>query len=434
MRLHSPRGWLLLLAGTLALPGPVAPADEAILRDGRRLRGQLRLEDQRWRFLPAGASEPVSPASLSQVRLEPAALPPLRAGAVHRVTLRDGQSLTAGLVDLDGKSLTLRTAWADKVSLPRSAVASVTQLPGWALAHLDDFEDGLQGWRVEGSPVLGGPRTSGRKALVLTAPGQATEHTLAAPVAEGRAGINVHDTNETTGATWMVEAEFRTPGGPRTVSVVVAGAVGHCEARVPGLEGVTGRVPRSAGWHRLVVQFTKTSLRVVLDEAVLWYSLKQGPGGPLVRWRMACRRTEGPQPPRGRVAFDEFAVHRSADELRRPAPEPGQDEVWLLDGDQLFGRVVRADGRSLTLEGRFGRRNLPWSAVRGIFPRQERRPAEPPRDDRVRLHVENGYPQPDELEGTVLLLDARRCRLRHALLGDLELERGRIARVLWDSP
>lgn len=434
MRRRSPRGWLLLLAGAFVLVAATAPADEAVLRDGRRLSGKLSLDQRRWSFVPAGKSEPVPAESLSQVRLESVPASPLRAGSVHRVFLRDGQALTAGLLDLDDKTLTLRTAWASRVSLPRSAVASVTQLPGWALVFLDDFEDGLKAWKVEGKPDLGGPHTSGQKALLLTAPGQTAEHTLREPIEEGRASVNFHDSRETSGAAWVVETEFRTADAPRVVTVTIAGNGTHYEVRVPGRDGMTARVSRSEGWHRLTVQFTKCSFRIVVDESVLWYSLKQGAGGPLVRWRIACRKGEASQPHRGRVAFDEFALHRAVEEPRRLPGDPSQDELLLSGGDQLFGRVSRADGRSLTIEGRFGRRTLSWTAVRGFYLRRAPRPAESDRGERVRLWIENGQAQPDELEGIVLSLDARRCRLRHALLGELDLERGRIARILWDVP
>src|SRR5262249_40319557 len=198
-----------------------------------------------------------------------------------------------------------RTAWADRLVLPRSAIASVTQLRGWALVFLDEFEDGLGAWKIEGKPALGTPTTSGSKALLLARPGQAVEHTLREPIEEGRAGINFHDARDASGATWLVEAEFRTPTGPRVVSVIVGGDATHYEAKVPltpfpsppggegkGVRGTASRVPRSEGWHRLTVQFSKSSLRIVLDEAVLWYSLAQGPGGPLVRWRMVCRKAD----------------------------------------------------------------------------------------------------------------------------------------------
>ena len=115
-----------------------------------------------------------------------------------------------------------------------------------------------------------------------------------------------------------------------------------------------------------------------------------------------------------------------------PPADPSQDEVWLLSGDQLFGRVLRTDGRSVVLDARFGRRTLPWTAVRGIYLRRQAAPARPETAGRVRLAIDNGADaEPDRLEGVVLALDEGRCRLRHPLFGELNLERGRVVRIQW---
>jgi len=426
MRTHLYAGWPLLVAAL----GPAVPAarpDEAILRDGRRLPGTLSRGDKQWQFLPTGKSEALPLAALQSVRLETRSAAPFRAAVVHRVTLRDGEGLTGVLLGLDDRALLLRTAWADKVSLPRAAVAAVTQQPGWALVCAEDFTGGLKAWKIEGKP--GHQPGSG---LVLTTAGQSAAYTPATPLKEGRATIAFRAADD-KGASVLVEAAFQTPAGPRVVAVTVAGRPRYA-AVVPGVTGTSTPVPSSAGPHRLTVQFSPSALRVVVDEAVLWHSLKHGPGGPLVRWRLVCRQAEG-QRPGCRVAFEDFALHRAVDEPRRPPGDPGQDEVWLLSGDQLFGRLLRADSRAVVLEGRFGQRTLAWSAVRGLFLRRAARPIRPGEAGRVRLWLDNGIDsQLDRLEGTVLSLDERRCRLRHALLGEVVLERGRVSRVQFHPP
>src|SRR5215472_6718432 len=120
----------LVVAVALGLAVTAVRPDEATLRDGRRLSGKLTFRDS-WRFLPTGKSEPLPVSSLLAVRLEPSSSSPFRAASVHRVTLRSGEWLTGILLDLNDKTLSLRTAWTDKVTLPRSAVAAVTQQPGW---------------------------------------------------------------------------------------------------------------------------------------------------------------------------------------------------------------------------------------------------------------------------------------------------------------
>src|SRR5437660_4264071 len=126
-------GWSYL-AGVIAGALSLAPlfADEAITKDGRRVvSGGLRLDKTgRLLFAPKkGASLPL--ADLAHVRLAPAPAPPFRIGAARRVRLTDGQQFTGAFLGLEKQSLVLRTAWADKARIPRSAVAALTPLPGW---------------------------------------------------------------------------------------------------------------------------------------------------------------------------------------------------------------------------------------------------------------------------------------------------------------
>jgi hypothetical protein len=192
---------------------------------------------------------------------------------------------------------------------------------------------------------------------------------------------------------------------------------------VEGVEGDAQPVARSPGWHRLVVQFTSGSLRVTCDDAVLWYTLKQGPPGPLRQVRLACRAA-GTATPRGAVAWGAFGVEQAADESPRPGGDPTQDEVWLDDGDQLFGKVVRADRRAVELQARFGARTQPWSKIHGLFLRRAAPPVATTSGAHVRLGLANGLTADlDTLDGVLRSLDARSLILQHALLGELRIDR-----------
>src|SRR5262249_38053595 len=133
---------------------------------------------------------------------------------------------------------------------------------------------------------------------------------------------------------------------------------------------------------------------------------------------------------RGAVAFDEFTLTRAVEVLSRPAGTAPQDEVWLTAGDQIFGRLTRLDRRGLELEGRFGKRTCSWADARGAFPK---RPAAGPATTEgahVRLWLRPAAgSEPDELEGVLHALDDRRLTLRHAALGDLEIDRARLLRL-----
>src|SRR5205807_10518463 len=100
----------------------------------------------------------------------------------------------------------------------------------------------------------------------------------------------------------------------------------------------------------------------------LWYeSAKQGPAARLTTIRLACVARSPAQSLRGAVHFDDLSLAKPLDDLAHPPGDAAQDEIWLLPGDQLFGRIVRADRRGIEIHGRVGKRSLPWTVVRGIF-------------------------------------------------------------------
>jgi hypothetical protein len=415
---------MLVLAHFL-LGLPAGQAEEAIHADGRRLAGSLAVDDRgRLVFAVPGRPEPVDVESLAQVRLADANPPPFRIAAGHRVLLRSGEVLSGQLLALDGETVVLRTAWADRLALPRAAVAAVTQLPGWQTLFVDDFTGGLEAWSSSGQPALGDEKAG--PALLLARPGQALAWAPAVPLTAGRVGVNFQERDGAAGARWLLEAQFGDGKQPRLLRVTLAGTDGYPVEGV-GLEGTAGAAGRTPGWHRLTVQFTPRSLRVLCDDAVLWYNLDRGPGGPLLRVRLRCQEAPDAPPTRGAVALAAFSAARAVDEAVRPPADPGQDEVWLASGDQLFGTIGKGDGRAVEVQGRFGRRSLPWSQLRGCYLRRAEQPPTAAAGTVVRLSLRSGLGgEPDLLDGVVLGLDERRLRLRHALLGEVSVERGRV--------
>jgi hypothetical protein len=175
--------------------------------------------------------------------------------------------------------------------------------------------------------------------------------------------------------------------------------------------------------------FSPDSLVVTSDDAVLWYSRRQGPGGSLRQVRLACTAV-GNGGSNGAAVFDDFTVARSLDELRHQDADPAQDEVWLLSGDQVLGQVPRADGRGIEVRGVFGSRTLSWSEVRGIFPRRQPVPVRKTEGELVRIWLrgESGAAA-DEWEGAVRQLDEHHLTLLHPVLGEQKIERGRLQQL-----
>src|SRR5262249_39338236 len=119
-------------------------------------------------------------------------------------------------------------------------------------------------------------------------------------------------------------------------------------------------------------------------------------------------------------------------ELKQPAAETGQDDVWQLPGDQVFGEVVKADRRTIELKGRFGKRTFSWGDVRAIRLRQEVRPPRTTDGEHVRVWLRPWVgAEADELTGVVLALDGKRLKMRHPVLGDVELDRTWLRKLAW---
>jgi hypothetical protein len=369
-----------------------------------------------------------------------------RAGGGRRVHLWDGERISGQILELNKDTLRLRTAWAARLELPRAAVASIEPLPGWRTIFDEDFrrvrshaERGNEvvgaasavGLKFPGEPTFAGAEDgTGARALVLRDAGQSLTYTPVKPLTAGRVGVNFQERGQTLGARWLVELLFQQAERARRVTVTVAGGGEHYLIDTGGLKGTVRRVARTPGWHRLLVQFSKRSLRVTCDDDVLWYNLEDGPGGRLQRVTLHCQQLPQREAMHGAVEWTEFCIERAVDEHPPSPVDCEQDAVRLLDDDQLFGRIVRADRRAIQIEGRYGKRSLPWTAVSGC---SFRRPSAPPKANeraKVSLLVNFGLcAETDVLEGVVTRQDEQRLVLRHAFLGEVTLERGRVREI-----
>jgi hypothetical protein len=424
-------GIRVALAVGAALLASVAAgaADEAVLRDGSRHPGSLAFAEGQLRFQSADGRAPFPPADVHAYRFPLLPGSPFSAPMLTRLWLPGQQRVTGELLGLDGEQVRFRTPWAASLTVPRKAVEALTQPPGQVSLFAAPFERGLKGWRVAGTPPVGAPASpSGQPSLLLDRPGQSAEHALGTPVAAGSFGVSFRETAPVEGAHWMVESGFRGDSEAHTLRVTVAGEPGGYAVAVPGRAAPIITSGSSPGWHRLRVEFGPTALVVTVDDVALVHDRRDGPGGPLVRVRLRCVEEAGTGGARGGVAFTDFGLARAVGERRRPPGEPGQDEVWLASGDQLFGRIRHADRQGVAVAGRFGDRTLAWSEVRGLFFRQSAPPAA--EGQRVRVLWRPGPgPERDELEGVVTGLDDRQLTLTHDVLGVCRIERARLREV-----
>lgn len=424
----------LLIASLLALG--VGRAEEGVLRNGERVPGELSSDGEgRLLFRRLGQAAPVPLNDMDQIRFPSQRLPPLRVGAGFRVVLRGDQHLTGELLGIDSDKVRLRTAWGDNLSIPRAAVVAVRHVPGFVTLFVDDFENDLNSWRLTGKPVLTTKQhTSGQRCLYLNSPTQAAEYTLSTSLVAGRAGINVYDSVQAQELAWQMEAQFAGSTGWPTVRVRLDPRTDRYTAEVVGTAATTGRLPRKDGWQRLAMEFSSDRLVLSLDDDILVSCRQPRSGGALRNVRLCC--TQHASSPRGNAEalFDDFSLALAVPELPHPKGDPEQDEIWLLSGDQLFGHVLDGTAATIQLRGSFGSRVLRWSEVRAIYFRQAGTSVPKPAGKRVRVWLRPGIGlEPDVVEGTVRRLDAHHLGLRHAVLGDLEIDRKRLHRLFWPS-
>ncbi len=419
-------GGVLVVMASLV---PLLPAAEQAWRmDGRHVRGILTLDKGRLHFRST-EGEAIPLADLARIRFADKTPPRFRAGGGRRVRLRDGQIITGQLLGLSRDTLTLRTAWAAHIELPRTAVTSLDPLPGWRIVAEDDFRNGLSAFTATGEPALtqAGSGLEPR-AVLLRAIGQALVYTSSQPLSAGRAGINFRNQGQVSGARWTFELLFQEGESTRRVVVTVAGNGEHYAVDTGVMQGETRSVLRTTGWHRLIVQFTKRSLRVTCDDDVLWYNLERGPGGRLKQVTVHCRKAGAEDTaPRGTVAWTEFCLERAVEEHLRLPVEAEQDAIRLVSDDELFGRILQADRRAIEIEGKFGKRSLPWDKVAGCTFRRAATVPSVNKGANVRIMVSSGLSsEADVLDGIVTALDEKRLTLQHALLGKLTFERGQV--------
>lgn len=401
--------------------------DEALCRDGQRRDGMLKFVDGRLRFFVSDGGKPLELEELRNIKLggSPAATGP---GGGCRVLLPGGQRLSGELLELRSDKLVMRSAWSARLEIPRSAVVAISSLPGWRTRFADPLDDGLQAWSVVGKPRV---RAKGPGALVLDRVPQELTYELPTPLLAGRVGVHAQLVANPDGARWQLQACFG-PGVTRpltTLTVTVAGDGSHCTITAPqAWKGVSTPVSVPATAFRLVLQFTSRSLRVSAKGDVLWYSERTGPPEPLRQVRLVCTRGDGAGRPHGSVVWSQFLIEEAVDEPTRPPGDPSQDEVWLATGDQLFGRLLHADGHNLELLGSFGRRRVPWIGVNACYLAGASTSVLPPRGQRgVQLCLDSQRANDaDVVEGLLIALNASQWILRHAFLGDVRLSRSSV--------
>jgi hypothetical protein len=432
--------WITAILGfAIVARGQVPPSSRDALErpEGHRLGGSFRGDAKGgFRFQPDDGSPPIpieGPAEIALGGRGPAATagtPPVQ------VTLGWNQRVSGQLMSVDARTIRLADGPGGRpVTIERAGALGLRQRPGEALVLIDGFEtiDPAR-WSHVGAPKLDEEiKLAGEHSLRLEADGSAVTARLAEPVAQGRLELAYQDTAAVVpGAQWFVDLLFRGETGPETIRAVLGWAedsLGVSSTGGPVL--AVQRLARKPGWHRLEVRFGPDGAAVAVDGNALAHG--KGPTGSLVEVRLATSLA-GDRPPAPVAAHvDEFRLARVASVTSSSEADPAQDEARLIEGDQIFGSIPRADAQGVTLDVLGKSLTLPWSRVASLDFRRVPRPSREVNGLLCRLEWRSAPGDDprdlDQAEGALVRADADAFTLETPYAGTLVIPRDRLRKI-----
>jgi hypothetical protein len=436
-----------LLAATMAgLPHRAAgqaPAESLERRGGVRVQGKLSGSTATgFSFVPADGSAPLSLEPESVVHfdrggVDSGATPPL-----FRVLVGDALRLSGSVRSISKTDVRLGVSWqGPEVVLPRPGVQVVLQRPGFSRVLVDNFETlEPSRWSKSGNvSLVDEPHASEQKSLRIRSGGAALTHKLDESLSAGRLELAYHDDGSVApGQRWSIDLTFLSQTGPSLVRVFPGWA--DESLAVESLSGpalTIQRLARAPGWHRLVFRFAPENTEISIDGKDLAHG--KGPDGPLISLRLASLPPAADAP----VADPAKALACHIDDLQLtrftelPASfelDISQDDARLVAGDQLFGKVLSADGERVSMSSAGERVSLAWGQISGLHFRRIPAPGSPVQGLLARVEwrsAPGGDPASlDFAEGAITAITDRAITIVTPFSGTLSVPRKLLERLL----
>jgi hypothetical protein len=295
-----------------------------------------------------------------------------------KVLIGEVLKLSGSLLGITDSGVRLGVSWQDReVTLPRPGVQAVVQRAGEARILADGFETlDASRWSIDGKPSLvEQPHFSGRRSVRLPASGASLVHRLEEPLAAGRFNLAFLDDGRVVpGQQWFIELTYQGPSGKSVWRVVLGWSEESLAVESPsGPALAVQRLARTPAWHRFALRFGPDQTEMSVDGKELAHG--KGPDGPLTAIRLASaattQRTGGGATPKEAGHFDDLQLIRFAEPPASFELDVAQDEARLVVGDQLFGKVLGADGERLSISVLGESIALSWNEVAGVYFRRK---------------------------------------------------------------
>ena len=128
-----------------------ASADE-IVRRGEVVKGTVVLKAGVLELHDADGKVKASGIDMGLVRLTPTGKT-FRDGPAHVLNLSKDQRITGVFLGMEKEAVAMRTAWAERLVVPRAGVVLLTHLPGWRTVNREDFAGKPTRWTKAGQPL-----------------------------------------------------------------------------------------------------------------------------------------------------------------------------------------------------------------------------------------------------------------------------------------
>lgn len=362
-------GLALVVCSLLAGSARGFPGTKAYLIDGRSVAGQLVGENaQSLSYETETDQQKFPPTAIRQINFASLSRRASGITPIRRVLLRGGESLHGELYLPDAEQARFSGLGVTEVPLPRSLLAGVFQPAGERCVLYEDFE--REASTFPKAQLNGDRHVSSTKSLQLLPDGSAVEHAFPGRIPAGRIELRFYDSGATdASADWLVEAEFAKEDRPVPLPIHLGWTGGAYRCQTPDAgDRSDPAVPRSAGWHHLLVLFSPDRVMASIDNQVLTKTASPGELAAL-RFRTTLRPAAADSPK------EESALRGWIDDVQVFATVAGtpprneiraQDMLRLATGDELFGTISACDPHLVTIVGRFGRRQFPWTDLAGL--------------------------------------------------------------------
>ena len=329
--------------------------------------------------MPVDGSPPLALEAGSIVHFDGPGPDAVTSPPLFRVLSGEALRLSGSLRSISPTAVRLGVSWQrPEISASRPGVQVVLQRPGVARVLVDNFESlDASRWTTSGKvSLVDQPHLSERKSLRLPSGGASIAHSLDEPLAAGRLELAYHDDGlVAAGLRWSIELTFQGPSGATLLRVVPGWSDESLAVEMPSFPALAvQRLARTPGWHRFMLRFSPENTEISVDGKELAHG--KAPEGLLVSIRLAssvpAAGGQAPGPSKTPVChIDDLQLTRFAEPSTSFELDVKQDEARLVVGDQLFGKVQKADSENMSMAVEGKSISLPWGQISGLHFRRE---------------------------------------------------------------